>query len=109
MQRTLALLGLGGLGLVGSAALAGNPGLSALQPAMERCVTDATTASCHPLSEQVAQLKTKAGYASASHLCKEEIEELQLLIPLLPQRDAIPREVMDNVWDVQQACSPFGL
>ncbi len=53
-------------------------------------------------------MKSNPAYANSSHLCKEEISELEAVIKLLPMRDAVPTEVMASVADVQQACLPYG-
>jgi hypothetical protein len=57
----------------------------------------------------VSQIQGQANYANASHLCKEEITELQDLLTLFKERDAVPNELISSGWDVQQACSPFQL
>lgn len=79
-----------------------------LEGGVQACIESSSAAACRQAEAQVSALKSNPAYAGSSHLCKEEIGELQQVIQLLPMRDAVPTEVMASVADVQQACLPYG-
>jgi len=79
-----------------------------LQRTMQACVASTPVRSCPRLQAQVDALIRDPAYGRSSHLCKEEIGELNQLIALLPKRDADPTDLMASVADVQQACLPYG-
>jgi len=79
-----------------------------LQRTMQTCIASTPVRSCPPLQAQVDALIRNPAYGRSSHLCKEEIGELNQLIALLPRRDADPTDLMASVADVQQACLPYG-
>jgi hypothetical protein len=79
-----------------------------LETKVQACIETSTAAACRAAESPVGQLRSNPAYARASHLCKEEISELEEVIKLLPMRDAVPTEVMASVADVQQACVPYG-
>lgn len=93
--------------LMTTPALAGEA-LWDLQRGMQGCIANTPLRSCPPLQAQVDALRRNPAYEHASHLCKEEIEELGQLITLLPERDADATDLMVGVADVQQACLPYG-
>ena len=102
---------LGGLALLlatsASPAAAGQ-NLWTLESKVQACIETSAAAPCRQAETHVSNLRSNPAYARASHLCKEEISELEEVIKLLPMRDAVPTEVMASVADVQQACLPYG-
>ena len=79
-----------------------------LQSSLQTCLETGQAQACRQAETQVGGLRRNRAYAQASHLCKEEIGELAAVVALLPQRDALPNEVMASMADVQQACQPYG-
>ena len=103
LNRALAVLVVLGAG----PAVAGQS-LWALESGVQACIESSSAPSCRQAEARVNALKSNPAYANSSHLCKEEISELEAVIKLLPLRDALPTEVMASVADVQQACLPYG-
>lgn len=79
-----------------------------LESGVQACLETSNATSCRQAEARVNALKSNPAYGRSSHLCKEEISELEAVIKLLPMRDAVPTEVMASVADVQQACVPYG-
>jgi hypothetical protein len=102
---------LGGLLLVlgGSTVQAAEPLLGQLQLAIQGCGSLNSREACQQVRTITAKIQQQPGYRNASHLCKEEVSELQNLLTLFKEQDAVPNELMSSGWDVQQACSPFQL
>ena len=88
-------------------ALAGQS-LWSLETGVQSCVETSSAQACRQADALVSSLKRNPAYSRSSHLCKEEISELEELTKLLPMRDAVPTEVMASVADVQLACLPYG-
>ena len=88
-------------------ALAGQS-LWSLETGMQSCIETSSAQACRQAEALVNSLKSNPAYGRSSHLCKEEISELEEVIKLLPMRDAVPTEVMASVSDVQLACLPYG-
>ena len=109
MLRKRHLIGCLLLTFSGSSVQASEPLLGKLQIAVEACGNLSSTTACQQVRAIAAQIKQQPGYPSASHLCKEEIAELQDLLTLFKEQDAVPTELIASGWDVQQACSPFRL
>ena len=97
------------LALSGLSAQAAEPLLGKLQLVVQACGSLSSRNACQDVRTLVSQIQGQANYANASHLCKEEITELQDLLTLFKERDAVPNELISSGWDVQQACSPFQL
>ena len=97
-------LGLSLMGLGIPSAMAANPLLSSLRPALTQCIQ---TYNCTTFQNVLSSLQEQPGYRNASHLCKEEITELKKLVDLFISQDALAKELSNNTWDVQQACTPF--
>jgi hypothetical protein len=79
-----------------------------LESGVQACLETSSAPTCRQAEAGVSGLKSNPAYGRSSHLCKEEISELEAVIKLLPMRDAVPTEVMASVADVQQACLPYG-
>jgi hypothetical protein len=79
-----------------------------LESGVQACLETSSAPTCRQAEAGVSALKSNPAYGRSSHLCKEEISELEAVIKLLPMRDAVPTEVMASVADVQQACLPYG-
>lgn len=79
-----------------------------LQAATQGCQQTGTVLACRQAQAQVTALKQNRAYPQASHLCKEEIGELNQVLALVTIKDAVATDVMSSVADVQQACQPFG-
>ena len=103
LHRTLTAL----MVLSAGSAVAG-PSLWTLETGVQSCIETSAGQACRQAEARVSSLKSNPAYGRSSHLCKEEISELEELIKLLPMRDAVPTEVMASVADVQQACLPYG-
>ncbi|MEN9861776.1 MAG: hypothetical protein ACO3FK_06030 [Vulcanococcus sp.] len=103
LHRTLTALVL----LSAGSAMAGQS-LWSLEKGVQSCIETSSAQTCRQAEAKVSSLKTNPAYTRSSHLCKEEISELEELIKLLPMRDAVPTEVMASVSDVQLACMPYG-
>ena len=88
--------------------VAAGQSLWTLQTGVQACLETSSAPSCRQAEVRVNSLKSNPAYGRSSHLCKEEISELEAVIKLLPMRDAVPSEVMASVADVQQACLPYG-
>ena len=101
-------LWLGGLALVLAGPAAAGQNLWTLESKVQACIETSSASACRTAETQVSALRSNPAYARSSHLCKEEISELEEVIKLLPMRDAVPTEVMASVADVQQACLPYG-
>jgi hypothetical protein len=104
----LLLAGLAASTAIALPAAAASDALWTLQAGVRRCVETSQAQPCRQAQATVKALTRNPAYARASHLCQEEIGELTQVIALLPQRDAVPNEVMASVSDVQQACLPYG-
>ena len=103
LHRTLMAL----MVLSAGSAVAGQS-LWTLETGAQSCIETSSAQACRQAEARVSSLKSNPAYSRSSHLCKEEISELEELIKLLPMRDAVPTEVMASVADVQQACLPYG-
>lgn len=99
---------LGGLALLMAGPAAASQNLWSLESKVQACIETAAAPACRDAERHVGRLRSNPAYARSSHLCKEEISELDEVIKLLPMRDAVPTEVMASVADVQQACLPYG-
>ena len=88
--------------------VAAGQSLWTLETGVQACLETSSAPSCRQAEVRVNSLKSNPAYGRSSHLCKEEISELEAVIKLLPMRDAVPSEVMASVADVQQACLPYG-
>ena len=93
-----------GLGI--PSAMAAHPLFSSVQPALTQRIQ---TYNCTTFKNVLSSLQEQPGYRNASHLCKEEITELKKLVNLFISQDALTKELSNNTWDMQQACTPFNL
>ena len=93
---------------IAAPASAASDALWQLQLRMQACIDTTSPTACRSLAAQVQALPRNPAYAQASHLCKEEIDELSRVVALLPMRDAVATDLMASVADVQQACLPYG-
>ena len=84
-----------------------SPQLRPMEAAVLACLETSSRSSCEQANRSVAALRQLPSYAKASHLCREEITELQSTLGLLPLKDVLAKEVMASVDDLKEACAPY--
>ena len=85
-----------------------SPQLRPMEAAVLACLESSSPSTCDQANRSVAALRKLPSYAKASHLCREEITELQSILKLLPEKDVLANEVMAGVDDLKDACAPYG-
>ncbi len=97
------------LALSGSSVQAAESLLWKLQSAVQASAEQSQGNGCQQVRTTLSQIKQSPRFQQASHLCKEEISELEALVGLVKQQDATANDLFSSGGDVQQACSPFQL
>ena len=83
--------------------------LAEVRQQLNGCLAAGQPAACPGALKALDAVQTSLPFRSSDRFCKEQVNQLQLVIKLMGIKDATPRDAQASFDATVQACSAFGL